>query len=59
MEEDIFKIEDDWMGDLMVCYMEKEIFKSLDDETIAIRFQGLETRKKMQLHKATTTKLIT
>jgi hypothetical protein len=45
MEEDIFKIEDDWMGDLMVCYMEKEIFKSLDDETITIRFQGLETRK--------------
>jgi hypothetical protein len=28
------KIEDDWMNDLMVCYMEKEIFMSLDDETI-------------------------
>jgi hypothetical protein len=23
------KIEDDWMNDLMVCYMEKEIFMSL------------------------------
>jgi hypothetical protein len=23
------KIEDDWMNDLMVCYMEKEIFMPL------------------------------
>jgi hypothetical protein len=30
------KIEDDWMNDLMVCYTEKEIFKSLDDETITL-----------------------
>jgi hypothetical protein len=28
------KIEDDWMNDLMACYIEKEIFKSLDDENI-------------------------
>jgi hypothetical protein len=28
------KIENDWMNDLMVCYTEKEIFKSLEDEII-------------------------
>jgi hypothetical protein len=39
------KIEDDWMNDLMVCYTEKEIFKSLDDEIIIRRFQRLKTRR--------------
>ena len=52
------KIEDDWMNDLMVCYMEKEIFKSLDDETITRRFQRLKTRR-MQLPRVTTTRLTT
>jgi hypothetical protein len=52
------KIEDDWMNDLMVCYREKEIFKSLDDETITRRFQRLKTRR-MQLLQATTTRLTT
>ena len=28
------KFEDDWLNDLMVCYTEKEIFKSVDDELI-------------------------
>jgi hypothetical protein len=33
------KIKDDWINDLMICYTEKEIFKSLDDdETITRRF---------------------
>jgi hypothetical protein len=31
------KIEDDWLNDLMVCYTEKEIFKSIDDELIIRR----------------------
>jgi hypothetical protein len=52
------KIEDDWMNDLMVCYTEKEIFKSLDDETITRRFQRLKTRR-MQLPRVTTTRLTT
>jgi hypothetical protein len=41
-------IEDDWLNDLMVCYTEKEIFKSIDDELIIRRFQRLKTRR-MQL----------
>jgi hypothetical protein len=36
------KIEDDWMNDLMVFYTEKDIFKSLDDETITRRFQRIK-----------------
>jgi hypothetical protein len=31
------KIEDDWLNDLMVCYTEKEIFKSINDELIIRR----------------------
>jgi hypothetical protein len=52
------KIEDDWMNDLMVFYREKEIFKSLDDETIIRRFHRLKTRR-MQLLQAATTRLTT
>jgi hypothetical protein len=37
------KIEDDWLNDLMVCYIEKEIFKSIDNEIIIRRFQRLKT----------------
>jgi hypothetical protein len=48
------KIEDDWMNDLMVCYMEKEIFMSLDDETITRRFQRIKKRK-MELSRPTRT----
>ena len=48
------KIEDDWLNDLMVCYTEKEIFKSIDDELIIRRFQRLKTRK-MQLPRSTRT----
>ena len=48
------KIEDDWMNDLMVCYTEKEIFKSIDDEIIIRRFQRLKTRR-MQLPRSSRT----
>jgi hypothetical protein len=51
-------IEDDWMNDLMVYYTEKEIFKSLDDETITQRFQRLKIRR-MQLPQPTRTRFTT
>jgi hypothetical protein len=28
------KIEDDWLNDLIVCYFEKEVLKSIDDDLI-------------------------
>jgi hypothetical protein len=46
------KIEDDWFNDLMVCYTEKEIFKSIDDELIIRRFQHIKIRR-MQLPRST------
>ena len=42
------KIVDDWLNNLMVCYVERELFRSLDEATILRRFQNLKTRK-MQL----------
>lgn len=42
------KIADDWFNNLMVCYIERELFKSLDEATILRRFQNIKTRK-MQL----------
>jgi len=42
------KIADDWFSNLMVCYVERELFRSLDEATILLWFQNLKTRK-MQL----------
>jgi hypothetical protein len=42
------KIADDWFNNLMVCYFEHELFRSLEEAIILRRFQNLKTRK-MQL----------
>jgi hypothetical protein len=39
------KMADEWFNHLMVCYIEREIFKELDDSTILRRFQSMKTRK--------------
>ena len=39
------KVSDDWLNDLMVCYTEREIFKSISDSAIMERFQAMKTRK--------------
>jgi hypothetical protein len=39
------KINDDWFNHLMVCYTEREIFKSLDDVVITRRFHAFKSRK--------------
>ncbi|XP_023157861.1 uncharacterized protein [Zea mays] len=39
------KMADEWFNHLVVCYIEREIFKELDDSTILRRFQGMKTRK--------------
>lgn len=38
----------DWFNDLMVCCIEKELFKSIDEAAILQRFQNIKTRR-MQL----------
>jgi hypothetical protein len=37
------KINDDWLNDLMICYTEREIFKSLDDVDIIRTFTTSKT----------------
>jgi hypothetical protein len=54
------KIKDDWINYLMICYMEGEIFKSLDDdETITRRFKHLKTRRMQLTTQPTRTRLTT
>jgi hypothetical protein len=37
------KMDDEWLNDLMICYTEKEIFRSISNEKIIKRFE--ETKK--------------
>ncbi|XP_062229974.1 uncharacterized protein LOC133927506 [Phragmites australis] len=39
------KMSDDWLNYLLVCYIEKEIFKGLDCDKIKKRFQVMKDRK--------------
>ncbi|KAK2363324.1 zinc finger MYM-type protein [Trifolium repens] len=39
------KINDEWFNDLMICYTEQEIFKSLDDVDIIRTFTSAKTQK--------------
>jgi hypothetical protein len=39
------KINDVWFNDLMICYTEQEIFKSLDDVDIIRTFTAKKSRK--------------
>ncbi|KAJ1299119.1 hypothetical protein BS78_01G507100 [Paspalum vaginatum] len=39
------KIDDNWFNDLLVCYIDKEIFKELDESTTLRRFQGIKNRR--------------
>jgi hypothetical protein len=39
------KINDEWFNDLMICYTEREIFKSLDDVDIIRTFTAKKSRR--------------
>ncbi|KAL9665229.1 hypothetical protein QQ045_020642 [Rhodiola kirilowii] len=39
------KIGDDFLTDCLVCYIEKDVFKSIDNEAIMQYFQNMKTRK--------------
>ncbi|KAL4572380.1 hypothetical protein LXL04_019154 [Taraxacum kok-saghyz] len=39
------KIEDQWMNDCLVTYIEKEVFQSVENESILNRFQDMEIRR--------------
>jgi hypothetical protein len=36
---------DDWLNDLMICYVEKEIFAEIDDKKIMLRFHSYKERR--------------
>ena len=40
------KIGDEWLNDLMICYVEKEIFRSISDDKI---IQSFEEMKKCRM----------
>jgi hypothetical protein len=39
------RMGDQWMNDCLVTYIEKDIFKTINNEKIMQRFQGMKTRR--------------
>ncbi|RWR85620.1 Dimer_Tnp_hAT domain-containing protein/DUF4371 domain-containing protein [Cinnamomum micranthum f. kanehirae] len=39
------RMEDEWMNDCLLVYIEKDIFNRIDDETIMQRFQNTKSRR--------------
>jgi len=39
------KMNDDWLNSSMICFIERDLFASIEDEKILKRFQGLRNRK--------------
>ncbi|KAI5675929.1 hypothetical protein M9H77_06879 [Catharanthus roseus] len=39
------KMGDEFLNDSLVCYVENEIFKSIEDEDILQQFQNMQTRR--------------
>ena len=38
------KIGDDWLNNLMICYVEKDIFAKIEDKKIMLRFHSYKER---------------
>jgi len=39
------KMNDEWMNNSMICYIERDLFASVEDDKILKRFQGFKNRK--------------
>jgi len=39
------KMGDEWLNDLMICYTEKEIFRSIKNDKIIKRFEDMKDRR--------------
>ncbi|KAH7674053.1 Ribonuclease H-like protein [Dioscorea alata] len=45
------KIGDEWLNDMMICYIECQLFATIDDEAILVRFQNMQSRRiQLRLH---------
>ena len=40
------RMEDQWMNDCLVVYIERDVACSIDNETIMQRFQNMKTRRR-------------
>ena len=40
------RMEDQWMNDCLIVYIERDVAYSIDNETIMQRFQNMKTRKR-------------
>jgi len=45
------KMGDEWVNDLMICYVEKEIFRSITNEKIIQRFEAMKKRRMLLTQK--------
>ncbi|GLT87693.1 hypothetical protein SLE2022_057590 [Rubroshorea leprosula] len=41
------RMSDEWMNDCLVCYIEKDVIETIDNETIMKRFQNMCTRREV------------
>ncbi|XP_057779685.1 uncharacterized protein LOC130998270 [Salvia miltiorrhiza] len=39
------RMQDEWMNDSLIVYIEKDIFSTIDNEKILQRFQSMSTRR--------------
>jgi len=45
------KMGDEWLNDLMICYVEKEIFRSITNKKIIQRFEAMKKRRMLLTQK--------
>lgn len=38
-------MEDEWLNNMIVCYFEWQVFETIDDETILVWFQNIQSRR--------------
>ena len=41
------KIGDEWLNDLMICHVEKEIFRSISSDKIIHRFEDMKKHRRL------------
>ena len=39
------KIGDEWLNDMMICYIKRNVFETVDDEATLMRFQNMQSRR--------------
>ena len=37
------KMGDEWLKDMFVCYIKRQVFETIDDEDILVRYQNMQS----------------